>query len=355
MTGPRPGELVRTRPGFLFVVLYKQGWWLGPPMGAFAVHATMRRLWTSDPAPWLVTLALAWLLAGLLVRILAWRTRSYVVSDRELKVRAGLLRRVGAVVPLRRIQHTTVSQSIFERIFGLGTVGVATAGADGPAVNLLMIPEPHQFIETLRRAAAAPPRVPVIGLAGGIGAGKSEVARALADLGCHVIDSDQEARLVLERPDVKGQLVQWWGSGVLTADGKSNRAALADIVFKSPADRTKLEGLIHPLVQLRRSEFRRAAQAAGAKAVVVDAPLLFEAGVDKECDAVIFVDAPRAQRLARVQAARGWSEAELDRREKAQMPIEEKHRRATHILQNTGTAQDLRRQTEILLKSLLTT
>ncbi len=222
----------------------------------------------------------------------------------------------------------------------------------------MMIPEPHRFMETLRRAAAAPTAraplpVPVIGLAGGIGAGKSEVARALADLGCHVIDSDQEARAVLERPEVKAQLVAWWGSGVLDAQGKVNRAAVAEIVFKNPVDRARLEGLIHPLVKLRRSEFRRGAEAARARAVVVDAPLLFEAGVDAECDAVIFVDAPREARLARVLSTRGWNEAELDRRERAQMPIEEKRRRSTHILKNTGTAVDLRRQTEVLLKSLL--
>lgn len=350
--------ILQTRPGFLFVLLYKQGWWLGPVIGAFLAHATIRRFWSPDPAPWLVTGAWAWLVMGLLVRVLAWRTRRYSISERDLTVRAGLLRRVGAVVPLKRIQHTTVTQSVFERLFNLGTVGVATAGADGAAVNLLMVPEPHEVVETLRRAAAAPAAhapeiVPVIGLAGGVGSGKSEVARVLADLGCHVIDSDKEAKAVIERPEVKDRLVGWWGSGVLKPDGSVNRPAVADIVFRSDAERVKLEGLIHPLVKARRSEFRRAAQAAGARAVVVDAPLLFEAGVDAECDYVIFVDVPRETRLARVLAGRGWSQAELDRREAVQLPIEEKRRRSTHILKNSGTTQEMRREADSLLKTLV--
>jgi dephospho-CoA kinase len=75
--------------------------------------------------------------------------------------------------------------------------------------------------------------------------------------------------------------------------------------------------------------------------VVVDAPLLYEAGVDKECDFVVFVDAPREQRLARVKA-RGWDEAELDRREKAQLSLQEKRTRADAVVENKGTLDDVR-------------
>lgn len=363
MTGPLPilGEgpvLIRVRPGFLFVLFFRQGWWLGPSIVAFVVHAALRGIWQPDPAPWLVTAAIAWLLIGLLIRIVAWQSRTYTVTAQTLSVRAGLLSRVAADLPLNRIQHTTITRSVFERMFNLGTVGVATAGADGAVVNLLMIPKPEEFVATLRDAVRrpAPPQsmttIPVIGLAGGVGAGKSEVARVMADLGCFVIDSDKEAKEVLDRPAVRDQLVKWWGAGVLGADGGVNRKAIADIVFKNDKDRAALEALIHPMVKSRRGDLRRAAAERHARAVVIDAPLLFEAGVDAECDWVIFVDAPRADRLARVASSRGWSESEMDRREAAQFPIEEKRRRSTHVLSNAGSPSDLRSQAASLLNML---
>lgn len=185
------------------------------------------------------------------------------------------------------------------------------------------------------------PALPVIGLAGGIGSGKSEVAGILAGLGCHVIDSDERARQVLERPGVRAQLRQWWGEQVLNPDGSVNRSEVARIVFTDPKERQRLEALIHPQVRAARAVLIQQARTKRARAVVIDAPLLFEAGVDKECDVVLFIDAPLELRLHRVRTDRGWDAAELHRREQAQLPAEEKRRRSTFVIPNTGNREQL--------------
>jgi dephospho-CoA kinase len=194
--------------------------------------------------------------------------------------------------------------------------------------------------------------IPVVGLAGGIGSGKSAVARVWERLGAVVIDSDRESRAALELPEVKRQLVAWWGDRVLNPDGTVSRGAVADVVFKDAAERAKLEGLIHPLVKRKRAEMVERARAAGAPMAVVDAPLLFEAGVDAECDAVVFVDTPRELRVARV-AGRGWTEGELSRRESAQMGLEEKRRRSALVIRNSGSEQELEAEAGRVFREVL--
>ncbi len=192
-------------------------------------------------------------------------------------------------------------------------------------------------------------RVPVIGLAGGIGSGKSTVARALASLGCLVTDSDAQTRAALARDDVKQRLKEWWGADVFGDDGQIDRSAVARIVFADDEQRRRLEALLHPFARTARDEIIERAERESAPAVVIDAPLLFEAGLDDECDRVIFVDTPRAARLERVQKTRGWDESELARREKAQLPLEEKRRRSDDILVNAGPEEDLLSRVEALL------
>ncbi|TVS02380.1 MAG: dephospho-CoA kinase [Phycisphaerales bacterium] len=173
---------------------------------------------------------------------------------------------------------------------------------------------------------------PVIGLAGGIGSGKSTVASAFAELGCLVLDSDAEAKQALQRPEVRDQLVGWWGPGVLDESGAIDRRRVAQIVFADADERRRLEGLIHPLVKKSRREAIGLAR--GKPGVVIDAPLLFEAGLEGECDEVVFVEASRARRLERVLRTRGWDEEEFERREAAQMPLEEKRRRCGFVIVN---------------------
>jgi dephospho-CoA kinase len=196
------------------------------------------------------------------------------------------------------------------------------------------------------------PRPIVIGLAGGIGSGKSLVAAILAELGCIVIDLDREARAALDRPDVREELQRWWGPGVFGPDGRVDRSRVAAIVFKDEGERRRLEGLIHPLVKATRGEMVGRAADAGAPAVVVDAPLLFEAGVDKECDVVVFVDAPLGARLERVRATRGWGPEELQRRESVQWGLDVKRRLADHVVVNDTGPDDLRARVAAVFQTI---
>ncbi|MFM7051798.1 MAG: dephospho-CoA kinase [Planctomycetota bacterium] len=176
---------------------------------------------------------------------------------------------------------------------------------------------------------------PVIGIVGGIGSGKSEVARLLASLGCEVCVSDDLARAVLDEPAVRAGIARAAGAQMLRADGSVDRAALARAIFADAAVRAAVERTMHPRIEaLRRAQF--AAAPASRRAFVIDAPLLLEVGLDRECDAVVFVDAPHELRLARVARTRGWDAAELSRRESAQIPLDEKRRRATLVVQNHG-------------------
>lgn len=196
---------------------------------------------------------------------------------------------------------------------------------------------------------------PVIGLTGGIGAGKSAVAQILAELGCVVSNSDADAREALRDREIRDTIVQWWGPGVLDdAGGEIDRSKLAAIVFADPAERKRLEGLTHPWIE-RRRRVRFANAPPDAPALVIDAPLLLEAGLDRLCDAIIHVEADRAVRLARLAASRRWEEAELARREKSQMPLDQKRLRADHVVDNNGDLSQLRAQVRHVLDTIVET
>ncbi len=193
----------------------------------------------------------------------------------------------------------------------------------------------------------------VIGLVGGIASGKSAVADAFERRGCVVSRSDREAHALLERAEVRAQLVAWFGEQVLDSEGRIDRRAVGAIVFNDGAARKRLEGLIHPLLHAQRRALIAQAAVDGAPAVIVDAPLLFEAGVDAECDAVIFVDCAREIRLQRVMSGRGWDEAELDRRENAQLGLDVKRARADYVVENEGGLDRLDCRVGSLLRELL--
>lgn len=193
---------------------------------------------------------------------------------------------------------------------------------------------------------------PTIGLVGGIGSGKTAVAEAWRAAGCCVCESDQLARAALRDPAVRGQLVAWWGPGILAADGEIDRPAVARIVFADESQRRRLEGLTHPWIERsRRASF--AAAPPETPAFVIDAPLLLEVGLDRECDAVVFVDAPQALREERVRQRRGWPADELARREAAQWPLERKRSLATHVVVNDADAETLRRRAGDVLRAIV--
>jgi dephospho-CoA kinase len=186
------------------------------------------------------------------------------------------------------------------------------------------------------------PSPPIIGIVGGVGSGKSTVAGMLRDLGCVVADSDQYARDALRDPVIKPQLIDWWSRDILDGEsGEVDRKKVATIVFAEPAQRRRLESLTHPWIERRRRAVFAAAPAE-AKALVIDAPLLLEAGLAKECDAILFIDAPPDVRSRRVTDNRGWSQSQWNAREAAQMPLDEKRQMADHVVVNGGDLNDLR-------------
>jgi dephospho-CoA kinase len=185
-----------------------------------------------------------------------------------------------------------------------------------------------------------------IGIIGGVASGKSTVARMLVELGAGLLDADRTGHQVLAKDaEVGAALRQRWGDSVLHSDGSVDRTALAATVFASTdqaaADREFLETLLHPRIGRRLAKLRDQYAAEGRPAVVLDAPLLLEAGWGPMCDLVVMVDAPRELRLARA-AERGWSEAEFARREAAQWPVDDKRREAHLLVANDGTENELR-------------
>lgn len=195
---------------------------------------------------------------------------------------------------------------------------------------------------------------PIVGLCGGIGAGKSVVADLLEQLGCCVISSDRLNHEVLQEPLVLEQLVSWWGPSVRRADGRPDRRRIGEIVFQAPEEKRRLESLVYPLIAERRTAIISDVESHPAiRAIVLDSPLLFENNLDRLCDFIIFVDADRTSRLARVVAARGWDESELARRESWQYSLEQKRAHADFVVDNRGSLDELRPQVDSILETIL--
>lgn len=195
---------------------------------------------------------------------------------------------------------------------------------------------------------------PVVGIVGGIGAGKTCVTRILAERGCRVVSADEVNSQILTQKRIIEILVGWWGTEILTADGRVERAKIADIVFSDPQQRRRLESLTHPLIEQQRAAMIcDSIKDQAVKAIVLDSPLLLECNLDQQCDAVVFVEADEAVRLQRLARSRGWGEAELKRRELQQMPLEQKRARAQYVIRNSGSAADLAVQVENVLNQIL--
>lgn len=183
----------------------------------------------------------------------------------------------------------------------------------------------------------------LVGLIGGVASGKSAVASQLAQLGALWLDSDKMAHQVLELPSVIESIRERFGNEVLNEQGSVNRKALASRVFgdleTARHARRWLEQLIHPLVRVM-TEKRIAEEGPQYPVVVIDAPLLIEAGLSEICERIVLVETPLAMRQ-KFAAERGWTVEELTRRDRSQLAIEEKRRYATDIIENVGTIEEL--------------
>lgn len=194
----------------------------------------------------------------------------------------------------------------------------------------------------------------MLGVTGGVGSGKSTVAKIMGELGAGVVSSDQLGHLEINSAQVKERLKTWWGPGVLAADGTVDRGKVASIVFGDPSQRHRLEAILHPRIAVRRADMMEEFDRQPIiKMILLDSPLLYEADLDLICDAVIFVDADTELRKQRSEKARSWPEGELARREKTQQPLDMKRARADYICENNSTLADLRTRIEQIVSAAL--
>ena len=194
---------------------------------------------------------------------------------------------------------------------------------------------------------------PVFGLVGAIGAGKSTAAAAFAARGGFVVDADRLGHETLDSPEIRRQVLDRWGSrgNLLKPDGRLDRRAIAALVFADPDERSALEAIVFPQIGARAQDaIRNAQENPAAKFVVVDAAVMLEAGWNDVCSRIVYVDAPRETRLARLAARSGWTDADLQAREAAQWPAEKKMKRASAVIVNEGSREQLQEQVDRLLE-----
>lgn len=193
----------------------------------------------------------------------------------------------------------------------------------------------------------------LIGLTGGIGCGKTEVAKIFQTLGAKVIDADRIGKEVVDtRPEIMREIVRTFGSQFQNADGSLKRKELGSYVFADVARKKELNGIIHPhLWDKVKEEAARAAQE-GHGVIIVDAALIYETGLEKHFDKVIVVNSHMELRIARIQQRDQLTKEEIRNRIESQIPMEEKVRRADIVIDNDGSLDDLRRAGEKIYRNL---
>jgi len=184
----------------------------------------------------------------------------------------------------------------------------------------------------------------IIGLTGGIGAGKSEVARILSRRGIPVINADQLSREVVEpgSPGLKA-IIKRFGNTVLRGDGSLDRKGLARRVFANQDERLTLEGILHPLIRERTEAHLLVLEEGNTPVCILESPLLFEASQDELCDAVITVVADFNLRAKRVKRREGLTIDQFQQRVDAQINDDTRRRLSDMIVENNGSLEDLRR------------
>lgn len=182
----------------------------------------------------------------------------------------------------------------------------------------------------------------VVGLTGGIASGKSSVSQRFLRLGAWIVDADRIARQVVE-PGTPGlrDVVLRFGPDVLLPDGSLDRGRLGTLVFADPQALAALNGLLHPRIVQRVAEECVQARRDGIALVVVDAALLFELGLDRQCDATVLVDCTADQQVERLMRDRGLDATQARQRLAAQWAPEARRALASLVLDNRGTLADL--------------
>ena len=195
----------------------------------------------------------------------------------------------------------------------------------------------------------------VLGLTGGIGSGKSMVARMFAQLGADVIDADQLAREVVEpgQPALE-EIAAAFGQEILLPDGRLNRGKLAGIIFADVGARARLNAITHPKIR-ERMDAEIAARRSGSGVLIVDIPLLYENARTATVETVIVVWVDPETQLRRLQERDGLTLEQARQRIAAQMPLDEKRARADLVIDNSGSRANTRHQVEAIYRRYVPT
>ena len=186
----------------------------------------------------------------------------------------------------------------------------------------------------------------IIGLTGGIGTGKSTVSDYLREKGCHVIDADELSRKMTEKgaPALK-KSAEEFGEKYISEDGNLERKALGDLVFSDASSLSRLQSIItERVIQEIDSEIQALRKEGGTDIVVIDAPLLFECGMESVADENWLVTADMHARIERIKRRDGLSQKQIENRINNQMTEEKKRGMSQYILDNSGTVESLYRQ-----------
>ncbi|MCH2213263.1 MAG: dephospho-CoA kinase [Fuerstiella sp.] len=198
--------------------------------------------------------------------------------------------------------------------------------------------------------------VPIIGILGGIGSGKSSVIRHVTEFQLQIIDADKVGHDLLQDTDILKQLSEIFPASVFDTTGQVIRSGLADRVFgDSPGHRAalaQLQLIVHPGIQAEiKSQIRSVAP--DVDAIVLDAAILLESGWADECDHLVYIHTPESTRIQRVTSTRSWTVEEFQRRELVQLPVYIKKQRADFIIDNSGTIDEAAQQMTGILRVLI--
>jgi dephospho-CoA kinase len=209
-------------------------------------------------------------------------------------------------------------------------------------------------LQAVEEGAPKPAAALPFGLTGGVASGKSTVAGYFQAMGAHIIDADRIGHQLIEPGrEAYQEILNHFGRGTLDPSGRIDRRKLGNSVFADPHKLSALNAIVHPRIIARVDELAREYQAADPQAVViVDAALIFEAGIGGRLRKVIVAWCRPGQQVERLIAKAGISRDEAERRIGAQFPVEEKRRRADYVIDCSGTLEETRQQTERVYRVL---
>lgn len=201
--------------------------------------------------------------------------------------------------------------------------------------------------------------IPLVGVVGGIGSGKSQVAQMLAQAGgTEAVDADLIGHAALRQPELRAEVLRTLGDGspdgrILDTEGEIDRKRLGAVVFADPAKLKVLQSITHPWIRKQTiAALELESRKPGARWVVLDASVLLESGWRPTLDRLIYVDAPDAVRLARVLGRPGWTSEMWKSREKAQLPLTDKRRMSDDVINNSTDLGALGKQVSYIVMVL---